>query len=147
MMMNNLYLIARIADTRVALRSDVIESVVTVGDIVAVPGAPRHVAGLFALRSRVLTLIDPHVVLGMTPTAVAAGQRVIVIEIGGHGYALLADRIEDVCFIEGGEAPARGRLADGWAGLADSVVAHDGASLLVVDPARFVTMPMAQRAA
>lgn len=144
--MDNLYLIARIADTRVALRSRSIESVVPVGEVVAVPGAPPHVAGLFALRSRVLTLIDPHVVLGLLPSPVTAGQRVIVIEIGGHGYALLADAIEDVCFIDGGEEPAKGRLSHGWSRLAEAVVVHDGAVLLVVDPARLVSLPM-QRAA
>ena len=51
-MMDKLYLVARIADTRVALRSRSIHSVVTVGTPVEVPGAPPHVAGLFALRSR-----------------------------------------------------------------------------------------------
>jgi purine-binding chemotaxis protein CheW len=144
--MENLYLIARIAETRVALRSEAIESVVAVGDTVQVPAAPPHVAGLFALRSRVLTLIDPHVVVGLAPAAISAGQRVIVIEIGGHGYALLADHIEDVCFVDAAETPARGRLADGWGRLAETVIEHDGATLLVVDPARLVTMPM-QRAA
>jgi purine-binding chemotaxis protein CheW len=144
--MDNLYLIARIADTRVALRTQAIESVVPVGDTIAVPGAPPHVAGLFALRSRVLTLIDPHVVLGLAPTTIAPGQRVIVIEIGGHGYALLADLIEDVCFVDAGEQPARGRLADGWARLSETVVEHQGATLLVLDPARLVIQPV-QRAA
>jgi purine-binding chemotaxis protein CheW len=144
--MDNLYLIARIADTRVALRSRAIESVVPVGDVVAVPGAPPHVAGLFALRSRVLTLIDPHVVVGLAPTAVAAGQRVIVVEIGGHGYAILADAIEDVCFVNGGEEPAKGRLAPGWARLVEAVVDHDGATLLVVDPAQLINLPMLRAA-
>ena len=144
--MENLYLIARIADTRVALRSQAIESVVPVGDAIAVPGAPPHVAGLFALRSRVLTVIDPHVVLGLTPTNIARGQRVIVIEIGGHGYAILADMIEDVCFIDAGEQPAKGRLSAGWARLSDTVVEHQGSTLLVVDPAQFVTLPLARAA-
>ncbi|MGQ2929564.1 MAG: chemotaxis protein CheW, partial [Sphingopyxis sp.] len=90
-MMEKLYLIARIADTRVALRSRAINSVVTVGTPVHVPAAPEHVAGLFALRSRVFTLIDPHVVIGLPPTAVAPGQRVIVVDVADHGYALLAD--------------------------------------------------------
>src|SRR3546814_15043780 len=75
-MMEKLYLVARIADTRVALRSRTIHSVVTVGQPVEVPGAPPHVAGLFALRSRVFTLIDPHVVVGLPPVPVAQGQRV-----------------------------------------------------------------------
>lgn len=144
--MENLYLIARIAETRVALRSRAIESVVTVGDVVPVPGAPPHIAGLFALRSRVLTLIDPHVLLGLHPAPAVTGQRVIVIETGGHGYALLADAIEDVCFIDCPEQPAKGRLAHGWARLAEAVVEHEGAVLIVVDPLQFVNLPM-QRAA
>jgi purine-binding chemotaxis protein CheW len=144
--MDNLYLIARIADTRVALRSRAIESVVPAGDVVAVPGAPPHVAGLFALRSRVLTLIDPHVVVGLAPTQIAAGQRVIVVEIGGHGYAILADAIEDVCFIDNGEEPTKGRLAPGWARLAEAVVDHEGATLLVVDPAQLINLPVLRAA-
>ena len=144
--MDNLYLIAKIAGTRIALRSQAIESVVPVGDAILVPGAPPHIAGLFALRSRVLTLIDPHVVLGLAPSPITPGQRVIVIEIGGHGYALLADLIEDVCFIDAGEEPAKGRLAEGWARLSEAVVEHQGATLLVVDPARLVTPPLARAA-
>src|SRR3546814_8830145 len=87
-MMEKLYLVARIADTRVALRSRAIHSVVTVGTPVEVPGAPPNVAGLFALRSRVFTLIDPHVVIGLSPVSVVPGQRVIVVEVAQHGYAL-----------------------------------------------------------
>src|SRR3546814_13941975 len=62
-MMEKLYLVARIADTRVALRSRTIHSVVTVGQPVEVPAAPPNVDGLFAPRSRVFTLSDPHVVV------------------------------------------------------------------------------------
>ena len=80
-MMDKLYLVARIADTRVALRSRAINSVVTVGTPVEVPAAPPHVAGLFALRSRVFTLIDPHVVVGLPSVPVAPGQRVVVVDV------------------------------------------------------------------
>ena len=145
-MMEKLYLIAQIADTRVALRSRSINSVVTVGEPVPVPGAPPHVAGLFALRSRVLTLIDPHVVVGLAAVEVAAKQRVIVVDVAGHGYALLADKIEDVCFIEAPETPLHGQLAAGWARVADALVEYDGATLLVVDPAHFIAVPIARAA-
>lgn len=144
--MDDLYLIVHIANTRVALRSREIESVVPANDIVGVPGAPPHVAGLFALRSRVLTLIDPRVVLGLSPAQPTSGQRVIVIDIGGHGYAILVDAIEDVCFIDSGEEPVKGRLSPGWQRLAEAVVEHQDTVLLVVDPAQFVQLPM-QRAA
>ena len=144
--MDNLYLVARIADTRVALRSRSINSVVTVATPVEVPGAPPHVVGLFALRSRVFTLIDPHVVVGLPPVPVAAGQRVIVVDVAEHGYALLADEIEDVCFIEAAETRIAGKLMPGWARVADAMIEHQGASLLVVDPAHFVTIPVVNAA-
>ena len=145
-MMEKLYLIARIADTRVALRSETINSVVTVGTPVRVPAAPPHVAGLFALRSRVLTLIDPHVVIGLPPVAAEAGQRVIVVDVAGHGYALLADAIEDVCFIDAPETRVTGSLLPGWARVAEAMIEHDGASLLVVDPSHFIAFTAAKAA-
>lgn len=141
-MMDKLYLVARIADTRVALRSHAIHSVVTVATPVRVPAAPPHVAGLFALRSRVFTLIDPHVVIGMPPVPVVPGQRAIVVDVADHGYALLADEIEDVCFIDAPEARIVSKLLPGWARVADAVIEHQGASLLVVDPSHFVTLPV-----
>src|SRR3546814_16995991 len=121
-MMENLYLVARIADTRVALRSRTIHSVVTVGTPVEVPGAPPHVAGLFALRSRVSTLIDPHVVIGLSPVSVVPGQRVIVVEVAEHGYSLLADEIEVVCFLEAPDTAHAGKLPPGWARCAQPVL-------------------------
>ena len=141
-MMDKLYLVARIADTRVALRSRAINSVVAVGTPVEVLGAPPHVAGLFALRSRVFTLIDPHVVIGLPPVPIAEGQRVIVVDVAGHGYALLADAIEDVCFIEAPETRVSGKLLPGWARVAEAMIEHQGASLLVVDPSHFITLPV-----
>ena len=119
-MMEKLYLVARIADTRVALRSRAIHSVVTVGTPVEVPGAPPHVSGLFALRSRVFTLIDPHVVIGLSAVPVAPGQRVIVVEVAEHGA---------------------GKLLPGWARVADAMIEYQGASLLVVDPSNFISLP------
>lgn len=145
-MIEKLYLIARIADTRVALRSRAIHSVVTVGTPVAVPAAPPHVAGLFALRSRVFTLIDPHVVLGLPATPVIEGQRVIVLDVAEHGYALIADEIEDVCFIDAPEMRVAGKLSPGWAQVAEAMIEHLGTSLLVVDPSHFVTLQIDQAA-
>ena len=106
-----------------------------------VPAAPPHVAGLFALRSRVFTLIDPHVVIGLPAVPVTQGQRVIVVDVAQHGYALLADEIEDVCFIDAAETRIAGKLLPGWARVADAMIEHRGASLLVVDPANFITLP------
>ena len=52
--MEALKLIARIADQQVAISADTVESVVEVEAITPVPLAAPHIAGLAALRSRVL---------------------------------------------------------------------------------------------
>ena len=56
--MNSLYLIATIAGEDVAIPAHQVESVVKVRDVVARAAVKPFVSGLFALRSRVLTLID-----------------------------------------------------------------------------------------
>src|SRR3546814_13864441 len=98
-MMEKLYLVARIADPRVALRSRGIHSVVTVGTPVEVPGAPPHVAGLFAPRSRVFPLIDPHFALGLSPASVVPCPRVPVVAAASHAYALVPAQLRAVRII------------------------------------------------
>ena len=137
--MDNLYLIARIADTRVALRSRSIEAVVMIGEWVPAPGTLPKVVGLFALRSRVITIIDTHIVIGFPPSEIAPGQRVVIVNVEGHGYALIADEIEDVCFIDTDEEPTQSCLSSGWSQVAEAVIEYDSALLLVVDPTSFVT--------
>jgi hypothetical protein len=61
--MDDLKLIARIAGQDVALSAEAIESVVEIDAITPVPLAAAHIAGLAALRSRVLTLIDTYAAL------------------------------------------------------------------------------------
>jgi purine-binding chemotaxis protein CheW len=56
--MNELLLIVSIAGSRVALPAADVESVVEIDTLIPVPRAPGHLAGLSALRSRVLTVID-----------------------------------------------------------------------------------------
>ena len=56
--MNELLLIVSIAGSRVALPAVAVESVVELEALIPVPRAPEHLAGLSALRSRVLTVID-----------------------------------------------------------------------------------------
>ena len=56
--MSDLLLIVTIAGERVALPASAVESVVELDALISVPRAAPHVAGLSALRSRVLTVID-----------------------------------------------------------------------------------------
>jgi purine-binding chemotaxis protein CheW len=56
--MNELYLIVGIAGEKVAFRASDVQSVVEIDRITPAPRAPAYIAGLAALRSRALTVID-----------------------------------------------------------------------------------------
>ena len=84
--MNELLLIVSIAGSRVALAAADVESVVEIDTLIPVPRAPIHLAGLSALRSRVLTVIDCQRSLELGSTELTNGQlhEAAVVELDGH---------------------------------------------------------------
>ncbi len=146
-MIENLYLVARVGGTRVAFRSAEVESVVVVRNVTPVPAAPPHIIGLFALRSRVITLVDAGLSVGESGIGTPEGRKTVVAERGGHAYGIIVDQVDDVVFIEEDEFPVRGKLAPGWAGVAASMIDHDNQTLLVVDTNALVQGQMRARAA
>lgn len=136
-MNDDLHLIAVIAGQRVALPAAAIESVVEVEAVTPIPRAPAHIAGLAALRSRVLTLVECNAALDLPPTRDGghAARDAIVMATDGHLYGLLVDRVEDVVLLDHAPRPIRSGLAAGWSRVAIGMAEHDGAVLMVIDPA------------
>lgn len=141
MMMQDLYLIVEIAGQRAVLPASFVESVVEVEDIAPVPCAPPHVFGLFALRSRVLTVIDTIAALGEGQSARGEKQAVIVT-VDGHLYGLLVDNVDDVVPIEGAAATPRALLSPGWVRFSKGVLEHDGQPLLLIDVPAMIAGPL-----
>lgn len=132
--MESLYLICSIAGQRVALPADDIESVVEIDGITPVPLVARHVAGLFALRSRVLTIIDSVAALDLGATPIGNAMQAVIVGCDGHPYGLLVDDVEDVIATDAPAGPVRAALAGGWARAATGVVPYEGEALLRIDP-------------
>lgn len=145
-MLDQLYLIARIGGQRAAFRSADVESVVVVRNVTPVPAAPRHITGLFALRSRVMTLVDAAIVVGEAGYDNAEGRKAIIYEADGHSYGILVDQVEDVVFIDQDERPVRGYLDAGWHTISDTMIDYDDDTLLVVKAAQLVMGPRAKAA-
>jgi purine-binding chemotaxis protein CheW len=135
--MEKLYLIATIAGQPVAIRASLVDSVVDLSAVAPVPLAPRHVAGLAALRSKVLTVICCECALGLPDTGRTAG-RAVVVSIDGQNYGLLVGSIEDAREIDEPPQPIRARLEPGWARVAVGMLDYEGEALLLIDPERVV---------
>lgn len=133
--MNELFLVAHIAGRWVAIETAQVDSVVDIAEIVAVPRAAAAVRGLAALRSRVVTVIDPRVALGQPATANPG--RAVIARLDGHHYAFLVDALDDVAPFERMPHPAGGAERS-WSAAAAGVVVRDGEPLIVLDLAALV---------
>lgn len=131
-----LHLVARIAGRAVAVLSDQVDSVVDLGPVTPVPLAAPGVIGLAALRSRVVTVIDPRIALGVPADAVLS--RAIVAQVDGHAYAVLVDALEDVAGYRTLPLPAGVAMGGTWALAGSGLLDRPGEPVLVVDIARLV---------
>ena len=134
-----LLLIVTIAGQRVAFAADAVESVVELDTLIHVPRAQPHVAGLSALRSRVLTVIDCRRSLELGQSDCSAGIReAAVVELDGHHYALIVDVVEDVVEALSEPAPVRAAMEDGWERVSQGMVETEEGPLLLVDVAAVI---------
>lgn len=132
--MNELLLIVTIAGSRVALPAAAVESVVELDALIPVPRAPVHVAGLSALRSRVLTVIDCMRSLDLGVTDCSDGIReAAVVEVDGHHYALIVDTVEDVVEAQSEPSPIRAGMGSGWERVSKGMVETEVGPLVLAD--------------
>ena len=135
--MSELLLIVTIAGERVALPAAAVESVVELDTLIPVPRAAPHVAGLSALRSRVLTVIDCMRALGATDCSDGI-REAAVVELDGHHFALIVDTVEDVVEALGEPVPVRAAMGPGWERASVGMVETEAGPLLLVDVAALV---------
>ena len=146
--MHRLLLIVTIAGERVGLPSDQAESVIELDALIPVPRAAPHVAGLSALRSRVLTVIDARRALELGDTDCSGDiTEAVVVELDGHHYALIVDQVEDVVEALSDPSPVRGSMEPGWERVAEGMVETEIGPILLVDVAGLVGGAEARAAA
>jgi purine-binding chemotaxis protein CheW len=144
--MTELLLIVTLAGERIAIPAADVESVVEIEAVTPVPRAPGHVAGLAALRSRVLTVIDCFASLELGCSSGAGAREAIVVTADGHPYALLVDSVEDVIEYSGEVRPVRTALGSGWRRVAIGMVEAGDDLLLLVDTQALLAGPAAHAA-
>ncbi|WP_375402814.1 chemotaxis protein CheW [uncultured Sphingomonas sp.] len=142
--MTELFLIAHIAGRGVAIPAAQVDSVVDIDRIVAVPRADACIKGLAALRSRVVTVIDTGLALGLAP--LGRTSRAVITLVDGHHYAVLVDTLEDVRSFERRPLSFGVALGSGWRTAATGLVDRDGEPLLIIDPSALIPAALGQAA-
>jgi purine-binding chemotaxis protein CheW len=140
-----LLLIVRLAGERVALPAADVESVVEIDALTPVPGVAGHVAGLAALRSRVLTVIDCLASLDPSRRLPADAREAVMAVVDGHPYALLVEAVEDVVEASGERRPAAS-LAEGWRRIGRATIEAGGDLLLLADVEALIAGPVREAA-
>jgi purine-binding chemotaxis protein CheW len=144
--MQQLFLIAMIADTEVAISSDCIESVVNVGEVIDVPQSDPLVAGLIALRSRVLTLIDCQYAVSGERQARGKASLAVIATVAGHPYALLVDSVKDVISVATDVIKPASKLDPRWSRIVNDVIEFEDRMVMQLSP-DILLMPQSAMAA
>ena len=144
--MAELLLIVRLAGERIALPAADVHSVVEIESLTPVPGSAGHVAGLAALRSRVLTVIDCLASLDPSRRLAEGATEAVMTVVDGHPYALMVEAVEDVVEASGERRPAAASLADGWRRIGAATIEADGDLLLLADVEALIAGPAREAA-
>jgi purine-binding chemotaxis protein CheW len=80
-------LVFALGSERYAFRSGHVSEIRQVGDLTALPSAPRFVAGLINVRGRIVPVLDLRPLLGMT--AADSPQAVVLLQVPHGEVALL----------------------------------------------------------
>ncbi|MEM6267436.1 MAG: chemotaxis protein CheW [Pseudomonadota bacterium] len=118
--MKDLLVMTKIAGRRCALHAHDVQSVIELGNVTPVPRTPPSIAGITALRSQALAVIDCRLALGLDPAKWPVDHRAAVVSVQGYAYALMVDCIEDITTavadpeqVSGGFGPEWSRVATG----------------------------------
>jgi purine-binding chemotaxis protein CheW len=146
--MSTMMLVVVIAGGRAGIPAPAVNSVIDLASITPVPRAAPHVAGLAALRSRPLTVIDCRAALGLEPDGgPSARRRAVVVEHEGHLSGLLVDAADAIVASRAEPDPIGADPGPGWREVASGRIETEAGALLVLDLAALIAGPDRRAAA
>ncbi|MBI1404449.1 MAG: chemotaxis protein CheW [Porphyrobacter sp.] len=143
--MSELLVVIQIAGRRCALSAHDVKSVIELGAVTPVPRTPDFIAGIAALRSQTLTVIDCRRALGLPAAEGPTDDRAAVVASGGHAYALMVDAIEDITTAAGEPGQVPGGFGPEWSRIATGMIETMTGPALLIDLAALIAGPDGQR--
>ena len=135
------YLLATVADERIAVPVSVVEEIVRAVALTPLPSAPAIIEGAINVRGVLLPVIDLRVRLGLPRRAIAPSDFLIVLRLPTRRAVIRVDDTDDVVQIDDAAIAVPSSLSASLAGtpvLAGVAATADGA-LVIYDPAAFLS--------
>jgi purine-binding chemotaxis protein CheW len=92
-----------VGDALCALEASVVQEVIRVEAVTRVRHAPQEVVGVMNLRGKIVTLLDPGIILGLGKSVPTRESRVFILEDRNEFLGILVGRAGDVVEVEPGE--------------------------------------------
>ena len=86
-----------VAQERYGFESQFIREIIPASQITPLPGVPPFIAGIMNLRGRILCLMEPRHLLGLSAPAPQERSLVIVLAGADQEFGLLIDTLTGVC--------------------------------------------------
>ncbi|MFW6436223.1 MAG: chemotaxis protein CheW [Halococcoides sp.] len=123
-----------LGDERYCVSIDYVTEIVDVGEVTAVPNAPRYVEGVMDLRGRTTAIVDPTILLGVDGDT--DPQRIVVFDPASVGndrsIGWLVEEVYQVLDVEADDIEASPAWDD--SGELSGVVKREEGFLIWVDP-------------
>lgn len=84
----------QVGGERYAVRIEHVDHVLEARGICSLPGAPPHVLGALASRSRVVPVLDLRQLLGLEGGGMSDLGKIVVVEVGEECFGLAAETVE-----------------------------------------------------
>ena len=109
-----------------------VESIIAGTDPTQVPGAGKHIRGVYNLRGRVISIIDLRSRLDIEPRPDGADARVLVVTSGGHTVGLEVDDVSEVISVDPAQlqGPPQ-QLTD--TSIVSGILEREGRLVIIVD--------------
>lgn len=139
--MNTAYLLASIADVRIAVPISAVEEIIRAVALTPLPAAPAIIEGALNLRGTLLPVIDLRARLKLPSRAIDPSDYLIVLRLPGRRAVVRVDDADEVAEIDAAAivAPASlTKVLEGLDALAGVTPRPDGA-LVIYDPSAFLS--------
>ncbi|MEO7712437.1 MAG: chemotaxis protein CheW [Gemmatimonadaceae bacterium] len=135
------YLLASVADVRIAVPVSVVEEIIRAVALTPLPSAPAIIEGAVNMRGVLLPVINLRVRLGLPRRAILPSDFLIVLRLPTRRAVIRVDDTDDVAQIDDASIATPASLSASLATsavLAGVAATADGA-LVIYDPAAFLS--------